>query len=391
MIPAPLRATAAGLCAILVGIGIARFAYTPLLPALIEAGWFEPSAAAYLGAANLIGYLAGAIVARRIARATSAVAVLRASMALSALSCFACAVPVAFAWYFAWRFLAGFAGGGLVALAAPTVLPLVDPARRGLASGAIFTGVGIGIAAAGTLVPLLLDRGPAMAWIGLGIVGTALTMWSWTAWPRGEAPVPPAPPRTAPAAMKPLYVAYALNAVGLVPHMVFLVDFVARGLGQGVESGARYWILYGVGALFGPILAGHVGDRIGFGPALRLAFVLQAGLVGMLAAAPSPPLLMLSSLVMGAFTPGVVPLVLGRTQELLPGDRVAQGAAWSVATTAFAIGQAVAAYGFSWLFAMTGDHRLLFGLGAAALLAALALDLAAGRRPRRAGGDGRCG
>src|SRR5215207_7251621 len=47
------HATASALCAILVGIGLARFAYTPLIPALVEAGWFTPAQAAYLGAANL--------------------------------------------------------------------------------------------------------------------------------------------------------------------------------------------------------------------------------------------------------------------------------------------------------------------------------------------------
>ena len=56
----PIRATVAALSANLVGIGLARFGYTPLIPALIAAGWFTPSAAVYLGAANLAGYLAGA-------------------------------------------------------------------------------------------------------------------------------------------------------------------------------------------------------------------------------------------------------------------------------------------------------------------------------------------
>lgn len=35
--PSPWRLTIAGLCASLVGIGMARFAYTPLLPAIIGA------------------------------------------------------------------------------------------------------------------------------------------------------------------------------------------------------------------------------------------------------------------------------------------------------------------------------------------------------------------
>src|SRR2546428_10400525 len=56
-----LHAALAGFSAVLVGNGLGRFAYTPLLPALISDHWFSPSAAAYLGAANLAGYLAGAV------------------------------------------------------------------------------------------------------------------------------------------------------------------------------------------------------------------------------------------------------------------------------------------------------------------------------------------
>ena len=57
----------AGLAASLVGIGLARFAYTPMLPALIDAGWFAEITAIYLGAANLAGYLAGALSAKWLA------------------------------------------------------------------------------------------------------------------------------------------------------------------------------------------------------------------------------------------------------------------------------------------------------------------------------------
>jgi predicted MFS family arabinose efflux permease len=118
----PLRATLAALSANLVGIGLARFGYTPLIPALIAAGWFAPSAAVYLGAANLAGYLAGALGARAIAVRTDAPALLRGSMLLTAASLFACALPFGFTWYFVWRFLSGGTGGVLMALAAPTVM-----------------------------------------------------------------------------------------------------------------------------------------------------------------------------------------------------------------------------------------------------------------------------
>ena len=381
------RAIFAGLCASLVGVGLARFAYTPLIPALIAAHWFAPAAAVYLGAANLAGYLGGALIARPLAARIGAAAALRAMMVAATSAFFACATPLSFAWYFAWRFAAGVSGGALMALAAPAVLPQVPPARRGLAGGAIFTGVGLGIAASGTLVPLLMRAGMAAAWLGLGAVALALTLLSWTAWPHGPdvSPTMVAEHRAdQPRGLAALYVVYGLDAVGLVPHMILLVDFVARGLGRGIAAGAQCWVLFGLGAMAGPLIAGRLGDRIGFAAALRLALAVQAIGVGMLAVSAGPASLALSSIVVGACVPGVVPLALGRVHELVPHDGEMQRRAWVWCTVAFALGQAAAAYGFSALFALTGGHYpLLFALGAAAFVVALAIDLAAAGVRRR--------
>jgi predicted MFS family arabinose efflux permease len=298
------RATLAGLSASLVGIGLARFAYTPLLPVLITAGWFPASQAAYLGAANLAGYLGGALGARPLARWGGAPGVLRGMMALVTVAFFACALPLSFSWFFLWRFAAGVAGGTLMVVAAPTVLPHVPPARRGLAGGAIFTGVGLGIMASGTVVPLLLQAGLVATWCGLGVLSMLLTGLAWSSWPTDE-PAPAAPAAAAPRApatgtLRALYVEYALNATGLVPHMVFLVDFVARGLGRGIHAGAQYWVLFGVGAVAGPVLAGLLADRVGFGAALRLALVAQAAAVAVPVITAAPVGLALSSVLIGA-------------------------------------------------------------------------------------------
>jgi MFS family permease len=104
-------AAVAGLCASLVGLGLARFAYTPLIPALIAAKWFSPAEAVYLGAANLAGYLAGALIARELGARLGSVRTLRAMMVLAALSCFACSAPVSFVWFFGWRFRRVTGGG----------------------------------------------------------------------------------------------------------------------------------------------------------------------------------------------------------------------------------------------------------------------------------------
>jgi len=380
-------------CACLIGIGLARFAYTPLLPAIVGAHWFAASAAAYLGAANLAGYLAGALLGPPIAARVPTVVTLRAMMLVATGAFFACAFPLGFAWFFVWRFAAGLAGGVLMVLAAPAVLPHVPTARRGLAGGFIFMGVGAGVAASGTLVPLLLREGLQQTWIGLGVVSFLAVLVGWGGWPARAAPAPesvhhPHGPQVK--TLRALYVEYGLNAAGWVPHMIFLVDFVARGLGQGVAAGSNYWVLFGLGATFGPILAGHLADRAGFGAALRLAFLLEAVAVAIPAFGLGPTWLIVSSVVVGAFVTGTVPLVLGRIGELLPHHPSQHKSAWSVATVAFALCQAASAYALSFVFTQSGEnYRLLFLIGAAAIVVALAIDLfaavTAARAPERPG------
>ena len=119
-------------------------------------------------------------------------------MALATAAFFACALPLSFLWFFVWRFAAGLAGGMLMVLAAPTVLPEVPAARRGLAGGIIFTGVGLGIAASGMLVPLLLRSGLVATWCGLGAVALLLTLVTWGAWPEARPRGASGPPGRAP-------------------------------------------------------------------------------------------------------------------------------------------------------------------------------------------------
>jgi len=387
--PAVWWATAAGLCASLVGIGLARFAYTPLIPALISAGWFSPSQAAYLGAANFAGYLGGALAASHLARLPARV-ILRAMMLVATVAFFACAQPVSFPWFAAWRFAAGVAGGVLMVLAAPSILPFVPARRRGLASGAIFTGVGIGIAASGLLVPAMLRLGVGAAWLGLGGLAVVLTALAWGGWPRSN-PLPApsaASERAAGRALWAVVIAYGLNAFGLVPHMVFLVDYVARGLGRGLPAGALCWVVFGVGAVFGPVTTGAIADRIGFVAAFRLALAIEAGVVAMPLLSSATPSLLLSAALAGIFAPGAVPLALGRIHLLYAPGTDAARAGWRLATIAWAVGQAGAAYGFSFVYSRTGAYGPLFLAGSVGLVLALAVDLAGGTRKGRRAGRG---
>lgn len=374
------RAILAGLSASLVTIGLARFGYTPLLPPMINEHWFSAGAAALLGAANLGGYLIGALTGRAMARYTAPVYVIRLMMLVASVAFLACSFPLSQVWFFCWRFLSGVAGGAVMVLVSGVVLHHVPDDRRGLASGAIFLGIGLGVVLSGTLVPVMLTMSLQSTWQALGVLSLLLTLAAWKAWPpyqRQDTPEALATLKTGRAdfAVRLLIAQYALMAVGLVPEMMFLVDYASRGLHLGAAGGATIWVAYGAGAMAGPVLYGHLADRAG--PRWAAAAVLSAQILAVVALwiVSQTWVLVILAVLLGSFPSGIVPLVLAKVQRLVHGPHARQ-VLWIRATVAFALTQAASGYAFSWLYsAFPGHHLLLFSIGDIALVGALALGL----------------
>lgn len=376
MTPSPILLGMAGSAALLSGLGLGRFAFTPMLPAMVQAGWFTPGGAAAQGAANLVGYLAGAAIAFSLARRVKLGMLLRLGMLAVALSLAVCAAQPP-GWVFGpARVVSGAAGGVLMVLGPPAVLAALPAAQRSRLNGLVFAGVGIGIAASSLALPWLLARGVGTAWWALAGAAFVLAVLSWRLWP-------PAPPAVAPGRPDPrlkfLVVAYAISAVAIVPHMLLLSDFSARGLGAGVTWGAIAFVLYGLGAIAGPLVGGMVAARIGFGRTLVLALLLQAGSVLAPALLPLLPVALVSGFLAGALTPGIPPLVLGRAAELAGIDAARRS--WAGATIAYAALQAVGAWGVAWAFGAFGLYTPLFAAAALCSVVAVALLPRGGAAP----------
>jgi predicted MFS family arabinose efflux permease len=304
----------------------------------------------------------------------------------AALSFVACAWPAGILWFLPWRLISGVSGGALMVLATSSILARTPSALRGRVSGIIFTGVGLGITAAGTLVPALARLGLTVTWLALGAVSAILTLLIWRSWPAEPRPEAStdvdAEKRHAslgPIAL--LIVIYVCDAAGFVPHSIFWIDYIARGLGRGLGVGGLYWVAFGAGAAVGPLLAGFLADRIGLARSLFLALVAKALAVTLPVFLEDAVGLALSSLIVGAMTPAVPALISGRVVELMPPAEVRR--AWAWLTIAFAVAQTVAAYGLSFLFARFGSYHLLFAIGGVSLglAAALALVKVPRRRP----------
>jgi MFS family permease len=273
-----------GFVTLLVSNGLGRFGYPPLIPALVTAKWFTVAQADYLGAANLTGYIVGSMCGTLLNKYIGSVTLIRTMLLLTAVSFLLCAFPFAYPLYFFIRLIAGFAGGVIMVITAPTILKHTSPDRKGIIGGIMFSGVGIGIALAGTIIPFLVRQGLPSTWFTFGGLSFFLTLLIWRRWPEGSnekhMPVPIKTPSGDKhslwsGAVIFLMLSYACNAVGFVPHTVFWVDFISRGLHKGIEAGTHFWILLGLAAAIGPVLTGAIADKIGFARSIRISLLVK--------------------------------------------------------------------------------------------------------------------
>ncbi len=362
----PLRPAYAAAAATCSGIGLARFSYVPIFPAMVAAGWVSGGEAGLLGAINLAGYLAGALGGRRLAARLTVPRTLDAGMALAAVCFAACGWNGGLAWLLCWRGAAGFAGGMLMALAGPATQAAVPPDRRGMASGIVVGGVGTGISLASLLVPLLLPQGIALTWIGLALLVLALWAFAHPRWPR--VPVVEATGSQSPPAAPLLLLTYALHGAGMVPPMIYLADLAARGRSLGVGIAALVWLLFGLGAIAGTLLAGRLADRLGGRRTLPWWLLVQVAALA-LALPPAAWLLVPAALLSGFAGLGITAVTLAVAREVA---LQLAGPLWARATAVFALSQAATAFALAALFAASGEsHLAVFAAGLLASLAAL--------------------
>jgi len=365
-----------GFLATLSGVGLARFAYTALMPQMVLAGWFTGEQVAYLGAANLLGYLIGALAAAPLADRLGAVRVLVLCWAAVALSFIGCSFAQPMPVFFVWRLISGMAGATLMVLGPSIAMAATPLARRAALGPLMFCGIGVGALLSATLVPSLALQSLGAVWWGLALVCVAAL---WGGWRCARLLPPPAPIAITPQALAPalpapaiwtlpvvlVLLAYVTDGFGFVPHTVFWVDYLARELHLGASYASTQWAIFGLGAVAGPLCASLCATRWGWWRTTAGAYALKAAAIGL-------PLVWadfaghaVSGFVVGALSPGMAAITSGYVMQLLgPAQHKKM---WGYATAAFALLQATAGYFMAYLYASTGSYHSLFIWGCAAL------------------------
>lgn len=367
--PAWRRVAIGGGAGMFVGMGLGRFSYTAMVPALVDGGVLTAVEAGQVGMLNLFGFMGGAALSARLLGAGPLRRVLGTAIGVSLFALAASALPGGIVWLGFWRSLVGIATGIIMVLSLALITATAPERKRPVAASFMFAGVGLGVLSSGTLVPFLLEHSLEAAWAGLaaaGAVGVGLALWGWQAAPELHAPqrsVADKPIRWR--ALSGLLVAHALFSLGIVPHTLYWVDYIARGLSQGMQVGGLHWSLVGVFSVVGPWMAAWLALRLGAAKALVVGFVaLGAGIAGP-ALWPAALILVLSSALFGA-QPGMSSLMAVRARELdAPANMPRVMRAMILAN---ACGSVIGGIAVPALYGATQQHATVFLVGGIAML-----------------------
>ena len=365
-----------------VSLGLARFSYALLLPAMrADLGWSYFTAGA-MNTCNAAGYLLGALLAPRALARFDARAVLLAGGLGAALLLAAHGLVLGDAALLALRFLTGlasaasFVGGGLLAARLAG-----DGLSAGLALGIYYGGTGLGIIASALLVPAWAERAAPHAWQGawlaLGVAALLATALTARATRRLAAASGAALARLPFhwGSMRFALAGYLMFGLGYIGYMTFVITLLReQGLSYGQIVG--FYMLLGACVVASSWLWAGLLQRCRGGQALALfnGLLVIATLLPVLSTHPAA--VFASGALFGAVFLSVVASTTALVRHNLPAAAWPSGIA--AFTIVFAAGQIVGPSAVG--FVADGPGGLARGFVASAAVLALGALLGAMQR-----------
>jgi hypothetical protein len=280
----PWAIVVVGMLALAVAMGIGRFAFTPLLPMMLNDGVIDLPGASWLASANYLGYLLGALLCtfqpfiwRRFSVLPSVAASTWARAGLVATCVFTLGMALHLPWLWpVLRFAAGVASAFVFVFTSGWCLGQLAARNAGALGAAIYAGPGAGIVLSGLFASGMVAVGwsASSGWLTFGVLAIILTTMVWqtfhqraekkealvvTSVGAGEA----ADPReifrlqASRQEMLVLALAYGLAGFGYIVTATFL-PVIAR---QALPASAlldMFWPLFGVGVVAGALLSSRI-------------------------------------------------------------------------------------------------------------------------------------
>lgn len=351
----------AGIFSLLLTFGVARFAYTPLLPLMQQQAGLGLADAGWLAALNYAGYLSGALIASQISDLVLKDKLYRIGLVVAILSTAMMGLTTDSLLWMVSRFIAGLSSAAGMLLGTGLILNWLIRHNHRPELGIHFSGIGLGIAGCALAVWLMGDWFDwREQWFAFSAIACLLIVpaLSWLPAPdtstvtKSGAPMHDNPP--SPLFLRIFMAAYFCAGFGYVISATFIVAIV-NGLpglaGQGWLAFLAIGLAAAPAAFNWDLIARYTGDI----NALILAAVLQiVGIVLPVTVGGLIPTLFGALLFGGTFI-GMVSLVLtmaGRYYPTRPAKMM------SKMTLSYGVAQIIGPAIVGWLATHLGNYSI---------------------------------
>jgi len=355
---------AVGTLVVFGSLGLARFGYTMVLPDMQEGLGIDNAQTGALATANLIGYLALAVIGGVVAARYGPRVVIAAGLALAGGGMLLTGLATGFPDAAAWRVLTGIGSGASNVPVMGLLAAWFSTKRRGLASGIAVAGSALGLIFAGAVVPRILaaygDDGWRTCWFIFGGVTLLLAVVGFVLLRN----------RPAELGLKPLgmddgdavpdhkaeglqwgrvYRSGTVWHLGLVyvafgfSYIIYMTFFTKHLIAEGgytQDRAGELFMAMGWVSLVCGLLWGTVSDVIGRRRALIIVYLIHAVAFSLFALWTTPAGFTLSAVLFGLSAWSIPAIMAAACGDVL-GPRLAP-AALGLITLLFGIGQAVA-------------------------------------------------
>lgn len=319
-----LKVLSSGIFSLILTLGIARFAYTPLLPLMQQQAGLSVSESGWVASINYLGYLSGAVIASFISNLVIKDRLYRIGLIAAVLTTAGMGLTDNIWLWSVLRFFAGLSSAAGLLLGSGLILNWLIRHGHRSELGIHFSGLGLGIAFCAIAVELMSRYFDwSQQWLLLTLIGTVFLIpaWKWLPPPdnsaltnSGAVMLDSPPGQTF---MRLFMAAYFCAGVGYVISATFIVAIIEQL--PGLEGkGAWTFMVLGLAAAPACIFWDLIARKTGYFNALIAAYLIQA--LGILLPVIEPSLLLaLSGAILFGFTfIGIVSLVLTMAGRYYP-------------------------------------------------------------------------
>jgi len=319
-----LKVLTAGVISLVLMLGIARFAYTPLLPLMQQQAGLGVAEGGWLAAINYAGYLAGAVVASLVSDIRLKDRLYRIGLIVALVTTAGMGLAENVWLWSAMRFFAGLSSAAGLLIGSGLILHWLIRHDHRSEMGIHFSGIGFGIAFCAIAVELM---DPAVGWreqwFYLTLIGLLMAVPAWVWLPRpgaqsttasGSAMVDRPPGQ---AFLRWFMAAYFCAGVGYAVSTTFIVAIVDQ-MPEMTGMGNWTFFILGISAAPACMLWDRVARRTGELNALIAAFVLQIGGILLPVLSSNLNVVLIGAVLFGATFIGIVSLVLTMAGRFYP-------------------------------------------------------------------------